>query len=348
MKLYGQEWTRRELEERIGRLEQIGGVRRLQATEGLEQGLETVQVRTGAGLEYFVNPSRGLDISLCQFGGAPVSWQSPQGDSAPAFFSETGLDWLRTACGGMLMTCGLRQAGAPCVDQGEALGLHGRMHHTPARQVSAQGCWDADEYVMQVAGQMEEVRMFGENLKLYRVIESRLGVNEIRIKDIVENCGFESSPLMLLYHFNFGFPLLTPDVEIQFPSKKTESREIQTPPDGFNRWEAPTAGISERCYYHSDFETDADGFATASILNRTFPVAGGRIPLKASVCWKPEQLPYLVQWKMCGQGMHVLGIEPANCRVGGRAEVRDAGNLQFIEPGERVEFETVLKFETEE
>ncbi|MEI8206734.1 MAG: DUF4432 family protein, partial [Kiritimatiellales bacterium] len=127
MKLYGKEWTRRKLESRIGRIEQIGGVRRLQATEGFEQGLETVQVRTGGGLEYFVNPSRGMDISLCQFGGVPVSWQAPQGDVNPAFYRDSGMDWLRTACGGLLMTCGLRQVGSPCEDAGESLGLHGRL-----------------------------------------------------------------------------------------------------------------------------------------------------------------------------------------------------------------------------
>ncbi|MBN1557563.1 MAG: aldose 1-epimerase family protein [Lentisphaerae bacterium] len=345
MKLYGKAWTRRELEARVGRVEQIGGVRRLQAAEGFEQGLQTVQVRTGGGLEYFVNPSRGLDISLCQFGGTPVSWQAPQGDVGPAFYSAHGTDWLRTACGGMLMTCGMRNAGVPCEDQGDTLGLHGRAHHTPARQVSAQGCWDGDEYVMQVSGQIEEARFFGEYLKLYRVIESRLGGHDIRIKDSVENCGFEPSPLMLLYHFNFGFPLLSEHAELDIKAQKTEPRDERAAESAHDRWEAPTAGFTEQCYYHSGFERDADGFAKASVMNSAFPVAGGITALKASVCWKPEQLDWLVQWTVCGQGMHVLGIEPANCRVNGRAGARAAGDLKYIAPGERQEFETVLRFE---
>ena len=52
VKLFGRAWTRRELEAQVGRLEQVGGVRRLQWAEGFETGVEQVQVRTGAGLTY--------------------------------------------------------------------------------------------------------------------------------------------------------------------------------------------------------------------------------------------------------------------------------------------------------
>ena len=38
MKLYGRDWTRRELEARLGRIEQIGGLRRVQLTEGNRGG----------------------------------------------------------------------------------------------------------------------------------------------------------------------------------------------------------------------------------------------------------------------------------------------------------------------
>jgi len=63
MQLYGREWTRREVEARTGRLEQIGGIRRFRLVEGAEDGVEQIEVRTGAGLTYFVTPARGLDIA---------------------------------------------------------------------------------------------------------------------------------------------------------------------------------------------------------------------------------------------------------------------------------------------
>ena len=50
--------------------------------------------------------------------------------------------------------------------------------------------------------------VFGENLVLTRRIEAQLGGRAIAILDRVENRGFRPTPHMLLYHFNFGWPLL--------------------------------------------------------------------------------------------------------------------------------------------
>lgn len=59
MRLYGREWKRRELEARLGRVEQLAGVRRLHHTEGIEEGTELIQVRTGSGLSYSVTAQSG-------------------------------------------------------------------------------------------------------------------------------------------------------------------------------------------------------------------------------------------------------------------------------------------------
>ncbi len=136
-------------------------------------------MRTGGGLAYHVLPSRCLDISLATVGDVPISWQSPNGDVHPAYYDPSGLEWLRTAAGGLLMTCGFTQAGAPNVDEGVELGLHGRAHHTPATQVAAQGRWVGDEYEMIVSGTVEESVIFGDHIRLIREIRSRLGSNTL-------------------------------------------------------------------------------------------------------------------------------------------------------------------------
>ena len=41
---------------------------------------------------------------------------------------------------------------------------------------------------------------------------------------------------------------------------------------------------------------------------------------------------------MMGEGTYVVGMEPANCLVGGRAAEREAGTLQLLAPGEEREF----------
>jgi hypothetical protein len=345
MNLYGKEWTRRELEARLGRLEQIGGLRRFTSSEGPESGVELVQVRTGAGLTYYVSPSRGLDIGLAEFAGAPLCWLSPNGEVHPAFYDDGGLGWLRTAAGGLLMTCGLTQVGSPGVDGAEALGLHGRAHHTPARQVAAEGYWDGDEYLTFVRGVIEEASIAGWNLRLRRVISSRLGRNEITIHDVVENAGFETAPHMLLYHFNFGFPLLDERTEIGFPRASIQPRETDVPLDGLGTWKAPQAGCRERVFYHENLSTGADGLAAVSVRNPHFPPAGG--PLSVRLAWEARSLPVLVQWKMPGQGTHVLGIEPANCHVEGRAAERERGTLVMLAPGQTVEYHLKLSVSEE-
>ena len=56
------------------------------------------------------------------------------------------------------------------------------------------------------------------------------------------------------------------------------------------------------------------------------------------VRFRQKELPRYIEWKMMGEGRYVVGMEPANCGVGGRAKERAAGTLQFLEPGEERQF----------
>jgi hypothetical protein len=137
------------------------------------------------------------------------------------------------------MTCGLMQVGSPNEDEGEQLGLHGRVHHTPAKQVAAVSEWSEDEFNMTVSGVMDDTSIFGGQLRLSRKISSRLGVNEIVIRDEVRNMGFKRCPHMILYHFNFGFPLLSEETKILFKDTIIEARETEAPLDDAAEWQAP-------------------------------------------------------------------------------------------------------------
>ena len=354
MQLYGREWTRREVEARVGRLEQIGGIRRFRLVEGAEDGVEQIEVRTGAGLTYIVTPARGLDISLAKFGDVPLSWQSSSGDVHPAYFDPTGTEWLRTAAGGLLMTCGLTQAAGACEDEGVELGLHGRAHHLPARHVVAEGHWQGDEYQVRVGGFIEETAIFGDHMRLSREIRSRLGENRIVIRDVVENLGFETTPHMLLYHFNFGFPLLGEDTRLVFPSARVVPYKPEIPLAGFDQWQAPERGYEERVYYHEDLATVKDTTtqeekATVLIENPRFPLdsEGNTRDLAVSLTWSTKNLPRLLEWKMPGMGVHALGVEPANCLAGGRAAERESGTLVMLEPGESLTYDLELALDVQ-
>lgn len=345
MELYGGSWTKRELEARWARVENHLGVRKIRLTEGPEAGVELLWVRTGAGLSYFVNPSRALDIGLTEFWGVPLSWQSVTGEVHPAFFDPRGVEWLRTAPGGLLITCGLTQVGAPCQDGEEELGLHGRVHHTGARQVGVTAEWRGDEYEMTITGMVEQTRIFAENLRLRRTIHSQAGKNRIVIDDCVENAGFSPVPHMILYHFNFGFPLMSEQTLLRFPKGKVAARDKDVPVAGFDRFEPPTIGYAERVYYHElgGSPAGAQELAEVTLTNPRFPMAGREVALSVSLRWERNTLPRLVEWKMPAAGVYALGIEPANCHVEGRVAERERGTLVVLGPGEAKHYH--LEFE---
>lgn len=343
MRLYGRNWTRRELEARVGRIEQIGGIERFVRDEGPEKGAAMIRVRTGAGLSYWVTPDKGMDISLAEMYGAPVSWSAGNGEPHPAYYDPRGANWLRTASGGLLMTCGLTQVGSPGEDEHGEYGLHGRIHHTPARQVSLRADWEGDEYVMRVSGVLEEGAIFGEHLRLTRSIESRLGENAITIFDRVENAGFRPLPHMMLYHFNFGFPLMMEDTTVEIPESDSRPRDPDMDIGRVGDWQAPDPEHREQVYYHTP--KDGSGRLRARIHSPSFPANGSDAPgLTVELEWDAASLPRLVQWRMPGAGEHVLGLEPSNCWTLGRSAERASGTLRILEPGESVDYRLKLKF----
>ena len=44
-----------------------------------------------------------------------------------------------------------------------------------------------------------------------------------------------------------------------------------------------------------------------------------------------------------GEGEDVLGLEPSNCYVEGRAKLRQDGTLEYIKPGEKRNFDIELR-----
>lgn len=347
VRLYGKEWTRRELESRVGRMDQLGGVQRFVMREGPEAGQEAFQVRTGAGLSYWVHPSKGMDISLAEFCGIPVSWSASNGNPHSSYYDAEGNNWLRSASGGLLMTCGLSQVGASGQDEYGSFGLHGQIHHTPARQTSYYAEWHGTDYEMFTRGVLEETSIFGHTLRLTRTIISRLGENRLKIMDTVENVSFKPVPHMMLYHFNFGFPLLMEDTIIVLPESKSTSRDAGMDMSRLHEWQAPDPLFTEQVYYHEPLEQQEK--ISVQIISPSFPVNdfnSSSKGLTVELKWDPVTLPRLVQWRMPGAGEHVLGIEPSNCWTKGRAEERKTDSLRMLQPGETVQYEIELNFKS--
>ena len=64
----------------------------------------------------------------------------------------------------------------------------------------------------------------------------------------------------------------------------------------------------------------------------------------ARVSWSQDTLPVLAQWKCMRSGEYVLGIEPSNGYIKGRAGERENGTIGRIGPFETREMEIRLAF----
>ena len=218
IKLYGEEYQRLQLLRHIGDISQIAGVRQYELASGAEQGVSGVDFRTGAGLNFSVLPDRGLDISYAEYNGIPLCWRSSTGDVAPTYYEPEGNGWLRGFFGGLLTTCGMTYLGEPDTDDGESLGLHGRVSYIPAQNVWIDSRWEGDRYIMWAQGKVTETTVSGENLCRTRRVWTELGATKLYIEDIVENLGYQDTPHMYLFHINPGFPIVAEGSELIVPS----------------------------------------------------------------------------------------------------------------------------------
>ena len=335
-KLFGKSYTKDELLERVGDISQIGGARQVKLVGGVQDGVNAVEFRTGSGFDFLAVPDRGLDITIAEHNGRSIAWRSAAGEVMPSMYDEPGLAWLRSFPGGLMTTCGLTYAGAPCEDNGEPVGLHGRFSNTPASNVWVDGEWEGDEYRMWAVGKIRESRIFGENLLLKRKVSAVLGQNKFWIDDVVTNEGPRRTPHMILYHINGGFPAVDAGSLFVAPTKNVQPRDVEAEEDKehYYRNDPPTRDFKERCYYH-DMATDNDGFVYTALINKNMPNGG---EFGFYVKYNKNELPKFTQWKMNGTREYVVGMEPANCWVEGRAKERERGTLQFLKPGESREY----------
>lgn len=343
--LFGASFSKEELFKKVGDISQIGGVKPYELSDGNQRGVKAVDFKTGTGFNFTVLSDRGMDISSADYNGIPLCWRSATGEVAPQYFDPKGTGWLKSFYGGLVHTCGLIYLGAPCNDKGQSLGLHGRISNIPAQNVYADTEWHDDEYRMWVQGRVRETAVFGENLLLSRKVMAGLGENHLHIHDIVENCGFEKTEFMILYHINLGFPILDENSRLILPTKRVTPRDDEAKKGlkQYNKFTLPQHDFGEQVFYHETVP-DKKGNVTVALINKKLNNHG----LGIYITYSKNELPNLIQWKMLKEGMYVLGIEPANCLVEGRDKERKRGTLQFLKPGEKKEFRLKIGVATTE
>jgi Domain of unknown function (DUF4432) len=284
--------------------------------DGPAAGCRAIDLRVEGGIDLRLLPDRGLDCGDAWFGGVPLAWTSPVGETAPVDY-----DWMRSFGGGLMVTCGLRNVGVPS----EGHGQHGDFTFQKATVDAVERSHDG---VLEVRGRIAEVAALGHDLAVRRTWRTRAGEGRVELEDAIVNRGRETEPALQLYHVNLGPPLWSEGAELVLDARATHPRDADAEAfaGSWNRAPGVVEGARERVFEH-EVAAGPDGWRAAAVRNP-------RLGLEVEVRWDAATLPRLWQWVHPAPGLGVLGIEPANCSVLGRAHDRAEGRLPELAPGE--------------
>jgi Domain of unknown function (DUF4432) len=258
-----------------------------------------IDVRVLGGLDLRLHPERGLDIGAAWFRGTPLAWIAASG--------EGGADlraWREAWGGGLVTTCGLDNVGAPS----EGYGLHGTYMFLQAEEVRISRSQDAVE----CRATVNDPR----GLQVERSIRTCVGEGRLELVDRTVNVADHELEAPLLYHVNLGWPLWDVGSRVDTDAREVRARDADAAP---HDWRAAPEVVSEkreRVWEHV-------GATRAAVTS-------DRLGLRVAI---ESDLPRLWQWVDPNPGIYVLGLEPANCSVLGRAHDRAEGRLPHLSPG---------------
>jgi galactose mutarotase-like enzyme len=307
---------------------------------GKQEGVEIVVVNNGK-LTFTIVPTRGMSVLEARFGDVRLGWDSPVKEIVHPHHinlqSRGGLGWLE-GFNEWVVRCGLESNGAPGTDRfnnnngDEAtmeLTLHGKIANIPASEVEVVVDVVAP-YRITIRGRVDERMMFGPRLELWTEISTVPGSNEIRIVDTVTNRGATEQEFELLYHANYGSPLLeasasflAPVADVT-PMNKRAAKFVKD----YASFAEPTKGFVEQVYCFHPL-ADARGKTIIALAN-------GKRDRAVSMTYAVKELPCLTLWKNTASESegYVAGIEPGTNFPNHRSVERKLGRVPKLSAGE--------------
>lgn len=318
----------------IGHSSQLYGIEEHRLVGGKGDGMRLIEVNNGRGIELTCTPDRCGDITRLRFRGINMSFMSPCGYVAPAYYDSISMNWLNSFTAGYLTTCGLNNVGSPNCDEGTELPLHGSIGNTPCENAYFYEDETTNDLIVRTITKDETI--FARKFVLDRTLAVSTKENFFTITDKITNNGDSEEPFEILYHMNMGYPLLDEDSIITIKSSSVKARDDHAAED-IENWmhmQKPTAHYQERCYYHSF--ADGKGFAQ---------IKQPKLNTSLTIEFDANTLDGFCEWKMMGERDYVLGLECGNCTADGRAEMRKQGMLKFLKSGESITYKVKVTLE---
>jgi galactose mutarotase-like enzyme len=261
-----------------------------------------------------------------------LGWQSPvRGPVNPQLvplLEGSGLGWL-DGFDELLVRCGLESNGAPEFDeQGKVkYPLHGRIANQPAHRVEVAVDTDAGE--ISVTGVVEESRFHFHKLRLTSTTTTRFEQTSLKIHDEVTNYSGVPATAQMLYHVNFGRPLLDPGASVVLPAKAVVPREPNAAANvsNWSHFAPERAGAPEHVYFF-DLVGDSAG-RTQALLKNAHATEG------VSLRYDRKQLPCFTLWKNTPAVVdgYVTGLEPGTNFPNPRSHESKEGRVVKLESG---------------
>jgi galactose mutarotase-like enzyme len=308
---------------------------------GLRDGVDVIDVDNGS-FRFILVPTRGMGIWRAWASNVELGWKSPvKGPVHPKFvpISEAGgLGWLN-GFDELLVRCGLESNGSP---EFGAYGLrpyslHGKIANLPAHRVEVSIDGDSGEIV--VTGVVDESRLFGDKLRLTSTVRTKPGDLGLRITDQITNLAGENGELELLYHTNFGPPLLEAGAKVVVPINVMAPRDDVAAEKvrGWDTYDAGQPGVPEYVYFF-DLAATGEGRTRALLRN----AAGNR---GVSLQFNKRQFPCFTLWKnhQTAADGYVTGLEPGINFPNRRSFEKQAGRVAVLKPGETRTFDLALE-----
>jgi hypothetical protein len=319
-------------------------VRRVRLHGGKQDGVDLIVIDNGR-MTITLVPTRGMGILRVLSGDMRLGWDSPVHEVVhPKYVNleaRGGLGWLE-GFNEWMARCGLEWAGHPGPDRfinnvGEQaemnLTLHGKVANIPASEVEVIVEKEPRPRI-RVRGRVDERAFYGPKLELWTELSTEPGSATFRIEDALTNRGAFEQEFQVLYHVNYGPPLLgagsrfSSAVQRVTPFNTHAAKDVAT----YSEYTGPVKGFIEQVYNLRPY-AGPDGRSLVMLRN----AAGDRA---VSMGFAVAELPYVTLWKNLTalEEGYVTGLEPGTGFPYTRRLERESGRVPKLKPGETRRF----------